>query len=278
MSTAYAAAICAVPFFDLLDAEEESLSAHVHEATDESAVTALMDATRRRLTQGVDAVIRSLPTAIRSDLKLSREIAYALVGLADERMLHHPTGGLDRWRDRLLELELYDSALAGQEIVSRAQSASRGNSGVGISSGDSGELALLAPLYLGVFRAGFEGSLRGDPAVLSSLIASLEETIGVRHETPVQMDVETRPKRLGLSPAVLAFAGVALWLASGLVVWHLLAGETLARSAHLADRISAGLPANKNTGPMIRSFGPTENRDDANGRVKAGPVQEGPDG
>ena len=272
MSTAYAAAICAVPFFDLLDAEEESLSAHVHEATDESAVTALMDATRRRLTQGVDAVIRSLPTAIRSDLKLSREIAYSLVGLADERMLHHPTGGLDRWRDRLLELELYDSALAGQEIVSRAQSASRGN------SGDQGELALLAPLYLGVFRSGFEGSLRGDPAVLSSLVASLEETIGARQEKPVQMDVETRPKRLGLSPAVLAFAGVALWLASGLVVWHLLAGETLARSAHLADRISAGLPANKNTGPMIKSFGPIEDRGDANGRVEAGPVQEGPDG
>ena len=277
MSTAYAAAICAVPFFDLLDAEEESLSAQVREATDDGAVASAMEATRRRLTQSVDAVIRSLPTAIRSDLNLSRQIAYALVGLADERMLHHPTGGLDRWRDRLLELELYDSALAGQEIVSRAQSASRGDPGAGVSSGELSDPALLAPLYLSVFRAGFEGSLRGDTVTLSSLIASLEETIGARHERPVRLNVETRPRRLGFSPAALAFTGMALWLASGFAVWHLLAGDTLARSAILADRISAGLPANESTGPMSRSFGPTVDRDDAYGRAGASPARENPD-
>lgn len=262
MSTAYAIAICAVPFFDLLDSEEDSLSARIHDAADVSAVAAAMEASRRRLTKSVDTVIRSLPTAIRSDLSLSREIAYALVGLADERMLHHPTGGLDRWRDRLLELELYDSALAGQEIVSRAQSASRGNPGTGASTGELSDPALLAPLYLGVFRAGFQGSLRGDPLTLSSLVASLEETIGTRYEPPVRLDVETRPRRLGFSPSVLAAAGVALWLASGLAVWHLLAGETLARSAHLADRISAGLPVSEPAGPMDRSFGPTVDRVD----------------
>ena len=186
MSAAYSVAICAVPFFDLLDAEEESLSAQVHDATDDSVVSVAMETSRRRLTQSVDAAIRSLPTAIRSDLSLSREIAYALVGLADERMLHHPTGGLDRWRDRLLELELYDSALAGQEIVSRAQSASRGNPGAGVSSGELSDPTLLAPLYLGTLQGRIPGFAAWRPAdaLVADCVAGREHRVAVRTASP----------------------------------------------------------------------------------------------
>ena len=169
MSIGYSIAIAAVPFFDLLDDEEASLAVRVLEANDERTVAAAMESTRRRLAHSVDAVVRSLPSAVRSDLAGSRAVAYALIGLADERMLHHPAGGLHRWRERLLEFDLYGSALAGQEIVTQARNAAHGVSGSSGSASDGNAPSLLAPLYLGVFRAGFEGSLRGDTVGLSSL-------------------------------------------------------------------------------------------------------------
>ena len=257
MSIGYSIAISAVPFFDLLDEEEESLAAQVREAGNPAAATAAMAGSRRRLTHSIDAVVRSLPTAIRSDPTVSREVAYSLVGLVDERMLHHPTGGLDGWRERLLEFELYGSALAGQEVVTRARAAAHGVPG-GSGSGLAGAGAsLLAPLYLGVFRAGFEGSLRGDNVELSSLIASLEEAIGARSESRIEIATDVRPTRAGLSPLVLGVLGVAVWLASGFGSWLVLSGKSLEDSERMAERISAGLPATSLTGPLERSVGPS---------------------
>ena len=257
MSIGYSIAIGAVPFFDLLDQEEESLAAQVLEASDERTVTAAMEATRRRLAQSVDAVVRSLPSAIRSDLTVSRAVAYALIGLADERMLHHPAGGLDRWRERLLEFDLYGSALAGQEIVTQARNAAHGVAGSSDSGPASGDASLLAPLYLSVFRAGFEGSLRGDPVWLSSLIASLEEAAGAQRERSIEIAADVRPTRIGLSPMTLAALGLTVWLISGLGIWFVLASQSLADSVRIAERVSAGLPATTLLGPLERSVGPS---------------------
>ena len=258
MSIGYSIAIAAVPFFDLLDHEEESLASQVLEAAGEDRrVAAAMETTRRRLAHGVDAVVRSLPSAIRSDLTASRAVAYALIGLADERMLHHPAGGLDRWRERLLEFDLYGSALAGQEIVTQARNAAHGVSAAAGAGPSGGDAALLAPLYLGVFRAGFEGSLRGDAVGLSSLIASLEEAAGAGRERPVEMAADERPVRIGLSPVTLMALGLMAWLVCGPGVWYVLAVEPLKDTTRIAERVSAGLPATTLLDPLERSVGPS---------------------
>lgn len=255
MSIGFQVAVAAVPFFDLLDKEEDTLAAQVAEATDPAAVTVSMDASRRRLSQGIDSVVRSLPAAVRSDLTASRAVAYALVGLVDGRMLHHPAGGLDRWRDRLLEFDLYGSALAGQEVVAQARAAAHGMAeGAPTVIGDP---ATLAPFYLGVLRAGFEGSLRSDAVGLSSLIASLEEAVGARREAPLEVAPDARPKRFGLAPLPLAALGLAAWLTAGLLVWFALSSQSLDESDRMAKRISAGLPATSIVDPLDRSVGPS---------------------
>ena len=253
MSIGFQVAVAAVPFLDLLDQEEEALARQVAEAGDPAAAAAAMESARRRLAQGVDGVVRSLPAVVRGDLAASRAVAYALVGLVDGRMLYHPAGGLDAWRDRLLESDLYGSALAGQEVVARAQSAAQG-----LPDGSGGiDDAALAPFYLAVFRAGFEGSLRGDTVGLASLTASLEEAIGARREQPLAVAPDVRPRRLGLSPVPLSALGLTVWLASGFAVWFALAGDALADSARMAERIAAGLPASGVADPLERSIGPS---------------------
>ena len=253
MSIGFQVAVAAVPFLDLLDQEEDALARQVAEAGDPGTAAAAMEATRRRLAQGVDSVVRSLPGVVRSDLAASRAVAYALVGLVDGRMLHHPAGGLDAWREHLLESDLYGSALAGQEVVARAQSAAQG-----LSDGSEGiDDAALAPFYLAVFRAGFEGSLRADTVGLASLTASLEEAVGARREQLLAAAPDVRPRRLGFSPVPLAALGLAVWLASGFAVWFALAGDPLADSARMAERIAAGLPAGGVADPLERSIGPS---------------------
>lgn len=255
MSVGFQAAVCAVPFFDLLDEEEEALADQIAEAPDPATVANAMEASRRRLAQGVDGVVRSLPPVLRNDLSASRAVAYALVGLADGRMLHHPAGGLDRWRERLLEIDLYGSALAGQEVVARAEAAAQG---VADSPGGvAGDAGALAPFYLAVFRSGFEGSLRGDTAGTQSLIASLEEAVGARRERPLEVAPDVRPKRLGVAPLPLAALGLAAWLGAGLVVWLALSGQPLADSELMADRIASGLPATGVAEPLEHSIGPS---------------------
>ena len=153
-------------------------------------------------------------------------------------MLHHPAGGLDAWRAHLLEHALYRSSLAGDELVKRAQAAVHGPSPGG--DGARSDPQLLGPLYLGIFRAGFEGSLRGDALGLSTLVESLEETIGGARERVQIFASDDRPLRIGLSPALCACAGIVLWLATGVAVWSALATPHLAQSARLADRIESG--------------------------------------
>ena len=107
------------------------------------------------------------------------------------------------------------------------------------------------------FRAGFEGSLRTDTVGLASLTASLEEAVGARREQPLAAAPDVRPKRFGLSPVPLAALGLAVWLASGFAVWFALAGDSLADSARMAERIAAGLPASGAADPLDRSIGPS---------------------
>ena len=254
MSIGFQVAVCAVPFFDLLDTEEQSLADQVAEASEESAAAVAMQASRQRLAQGVDSVVRSLPATVRSDLTASRAVAYALVGLADGRMLHHPAGGLQQWRDRLLEVELYGSALAGQEVVAQARAA------VTVTQGaptEAGHHPFLAPFYLGVFRAGFEGSLRGDAVGLASLIATLEEVVGAYRQGALEVAPDVRPKRMGLAPLTLAALGLAAWLAAGFAVWLTLSGPSLEESDRIAQRLGNGLPATAVVEPPNYTIGPS---------------------
>ena len=247
MSAGFQAALEVARFLDVLDREETSLAEEVAETEDPAIVAAAMEASRRRLAQEVDRVVRSLPTVLRGDLAASREIAYALVGTVDGRMLHRPTRGLDQWRERMLEAELYGSAIAGEEIVARARRATRAGE----------DDTLLAPVYLALFRSGFEGALRDDAAGLASLVASLEDAVGVRREGRVDVVPGLRPGRIPVPPPLLAGLGAATWLAAGFALWLALASEPLSDSARMADRIEAGLPAGGAAAPLERSIGPS---------------------
>lgn len=254
MSLGHGIVISAVPFFDLLDREVEAMAEVVFgptrgepgvaELVDAEAPAAMPDAlvlrsametSRRHLAQGLDAFIRRLPAAVRNDTTVTRAAAYALVGLADERMLHYPAGGFVNWREQLLESELYGSALAGQEIIRQARNStqSRGNDGS----------ELLAPLYLALLREGFEGSLRSDTLGLSSLVSTLEDTVGALRGALVDVASDVGPRRIGLSIRALAVFAFAFWLISGIVFWMALAGDTLEDADRVAERIESGLAA-----------------------------------
>ncbi len=258
MSIGLSVAMKAVPFLDLLDQEQEELVAQVLESPDEQSANAVMESTRRRLSVAVDSFVRSLPTVVRNDAATSRAAAYALVGLADERIIHHPAGGLSRWGEKLLEFELYGSALAGQEIVTRARVAASGSTGVSSAlGGEGGDPGMLAPLYLAIFRAGFEGSLRGDTIGSTSLLAALEEFVGASRGRTTDAVVGQRPSRVGLAPLPIAIIGVISWLFSGVAVWALFMSEPLADAARLTDRVTRGLPVELGTGDLERSVGPS---------------------
>ena len=254
MSLGSVIAIRAIPFLELLDTEELRLAEQVREVGAGAPETAAMDNCRQRLAQGVNAFVRSLPVVVRNDVNTSRAAAYALVGLADERILHHPAGGLDRWREQLLEYELYGSALAGQEIVNQARTASYATAA---DAEDAGSAAILAPLYLAVFRAGFEGALRGDDTALSTLTASLMETVGAGRDGSIGLASGGRPSRIGLPVRSLAVAGVAVWLGAGFLTWYLFSAEPLQRADLIAGRVAANLPVDIGREPLDRSAGPS---------------------
>ena len=236
MSLGFTIAINAFPFLDLLETEVESLVQKVINAGpgDTATVKNAMDATRRRLAQGIEVFVRSLPTTIRNDASLSRAAAYALVGLADERMLHYSSGGLEAWRERLLEYDLYGSALAGQEIVARAEATTQG-SHLEESTDTGGQL--LAPLYLAVFRSGFEGSLRGDATRLAVLTSSLEQAVGAGRDRHIQIATEAGPGRIGLAPLPTAVTGISLWLVTGFMLWLALPADSLQSAENTARDI-----------------------------------------
>ena len=260
MSLSYTIAIAIVPFLDLLDKEEDELAAIVLEAEDEDKIGTAIDTSRRHLAQGVDAVVRSLPASIRADNATTQAVAYAMVGLADERMLHHPAGGLHRWRERLLEYELYGSALAGQEIVNRARATTFGTSSAGAQSSGSdpntASGALLAPLYLAVFRSGFEGSLRGNSSALTALMSSLAESVGGSRLIESGLIGDVRPKRVGSAPVPLALIGIVAWLFGGLALWWVLPQASLGLSRDFAVRVASG-QAPVLEEPFVRRIGPS---------------------
>ena len=259
MSIGFQAALSAVPFLDQLDEEEAALTAQVAQTPDAAAVGSAMDACRQRLAQAVDDVVRTLPAALRSDPEASRAVAYALVGLVDGRMLHHPSGGLQRWRDQLLESELYGSALAGQDVVDRARAAAHGvpDDGSGLMSGHA---SVLAPFYLAVFRAGFEGALRGDAVGRAALIAALEEACAVHQAGRFDVPPDSRPRKWGLAPLPLAGLGIAAWLLAGFAAYAALSGDSLADADRLAQRLSTRSVAIDGRAPLERSIGPSRLR------------------
>lgn len=259
MSIGFQVALSTVPFLDRLDEEEAALAAQVGETPDAVAVGAAMDACRQRLTQAIDDVVRTLPAVVRSDPAASRAVAYALVGLADGRMLHHAAGGLQRWREQLLESELYGSALAGQDVVDRARAAAHGvpDSDSGIMSGQA---SVLAPFYLAVFRAGFEGALRGDAVGRSALITALEEACAIHQPGRFDVPPDSRPRKWGLAPLPLAGLGIAAWLVAGFAAYFALSGDSLASSDRLAKRLATKSLATDAAEPLERSIGPSRLR------------------
>ena len=256
MSIGFQVALGTVPFLDRLDEEEAALAAQVAETPDAPAVRAAMDACRQRLAQAVDDVVRTLPAAVRTDPEASRTVAYTLVGLVDGRMLHHASGGLQRWREQLLESELYGSALAGQDVVDRARAAAHGvpDTGGGLMSGHA---SVLAPFYLAVFRAGFEGALRGDAVGRAALITALEEACGVHRPGRFDVPADNRPRKWGLAPLPLAGLGIAAWLLAGFAAWFVLSGDSLAETDRLAQRLSTQSTAMDGAAPLDRSIGPS---------------------
>ena len=284
MIAGHAVAISAAPFIDLLTEQESALVA-VLLGTDGAPVDPhvagnALETTRRRLIQGVDSAVRSLPAAVRGDQRASKAFAYALVALADERMLHHPTGAIERWRARLLETELYDTALAGQEVVRRARAAALSDAEFETGMKVMEDSSVFAPLYLALFRAGFEGSLRGDPVELSALVASLEEaTASVRptdRRALVFPSGADRPARSAISPRALAVIAFLVWLLGGPALWFGLADISLQQSATMAERLRAGLPVAAPSNAFIHGIGPTSRPEPGIGRCPDGtPVPEG---
>ena len=235
MSMGIRIAILATGFLDLLDAEERELAARVHEAEgDERRVAAAMDATKRRLAREIDATIRRLPPLVATDPVLAREVGYALAGLADERILHYPAGGLGAWRERLLEIELYGSALAGHQIIERAEAAACTRPEENAAGGSGPGPGLLAPFYLGMLRSGFEGELRGDPR-REALIAALVEAVGKPPAVP--LPTGERKLRTRVRPLALVLVGLAVWLFTGAAVWWVTAAEPLRDAQALAQEI-----------------------------------------
>ena len=276
MSVGFTVAILAVPFFELLDREVKAVATAAFGSEQDAdqapggagaagggaagalvplaesrGLQSVMEASRVRLAQGIDNFVRSLPSVVRNDSASTRAAAYAVVGLADEKMLHYPSGGLEAWRDRLLEVDLYGSALAGQEVIRQAQESAQG---VGVA-GQAGSQALLAPLYLALLREGFEGSLRGDALGLAALTASLEETVGAVRGPPGDIAADAGPARKGFPPAPLAVTGFALWLVVGVLLWLTTGGDDLADADRIAGQVEAGRPAARTE--RTRTLGPS---------------------
>ena len=252
MNAGYAIATAAIAFFDALDEQEETLASEVLDASDDNAKNNSMETAGRRLAHEIDRVVRSLPGTARES---AAEVGYALAGLADERILHHPAGGLQSWQNHLLERKLYGSSLAGEHIVRNARACARE---FGPKSGTEDAGTTLAPLYLGIFRAGFEGALRGDGPGLANVISLLEETVGTKHHKPGALAAERRPGRFPLSPGVLIAIAIAAWTIPAALTWQVLAGDALAESERLAERLRESLGAESDRSGLEQSFGPRE--------------------
>ena len=259
MDAGYAVAACALPFITGLEREISAL-AGVGVAGDgdvcvDGVEAPSLESARRRLAHAADAAVRALPRASAGVPGAAAAFAYGLVGLADERMLHHPAGLIEGWRARLLETELYASAVAGEEVVRRARSAARAGHDPGDDDGGLGPT-----FYLALMRAGFEGELRGDRGGLAELVSALEEAAGIRgidlssssDLTPAGLRVH----RGALSPGVLAGAAALVWLASAPVLWTVFAGPALAESTYMAERLRAGLDVSVGADAPVHGIGP----------------------
>ena len=120
-----------------------------------------------------------------------------------------------------------------------------------------GQASLLAPFYLAVFRAGFEGALRGDAVGRSALITALEEACGVHQPSRFDVPADHRPRKWGLAPLPLAALGIAAWLLAGFAAWFALSGDALADTDRLAQRLSTRSAATEGAAPLERSIGPS---------------------
>ena len=259
MDAGYAVAACALPFIAGLEGEIAGLAGAGVGAEGDLRIDGVeapsLESARRRLAHAADAAVRALPRASAGVPGAAAAFAYGLVGLADERMLHHPAGLIEGWRARLLETELYASAIAGEEIVRRARSAARAGHDRGDDDGGLGPA-----FYLALMRAGFEGELRGDRGGLGELVSALEEAAGIRgfdpSVTPELPRAGLRVHRAAFSPGMLAGAAALVWVASAPVLWSVFAGPALAESTHMAARLRAGLDVSVGADAPLHGIGP----------------------
>ena len=264
MNAGYTIAVCAIPFLERLAVEEAKLASTIAQGGEDEgdAIEQAITSARQQLVRGVDEAVRALPGPVRGEPGLAKAFAYGLVGLADERMLHQATGTVEQWRETLLEAELYDTAIAGQEIIRSARAAAlAAGAGVGEEEGRAEEGAqIFGPFYLALLRAGFEGALRGDARALAALTESLEEAAACTHRAErtriAAPPKSARPSRSPMSPRSLAFIACMVWLAEGPVLWSVLSGRTLAETDAAAQRLRASLPPRAQS-DAARGIGPT---------------------
>ena len=264
MNAGYTIAVCAIPFLERLAGEEAKVASTIAQSAEggSEAIEQAISSARQQLIQGVDDAVRALPGPVRGEPGLAKAFAYGLVGLADERMLHQPTGTVEQWRDALLEADLYDTAIAGQEIIRRARAAAlAAGAGVGEEEERAEEgTRIFGPFYLALLRAGFEGALRGDARALAALTESLEEAAACTHRAePMRIAAppkSARPSRSPMSPRSLALIACIAWLAEGPVLWSVLSGATLAETQEAAERLRASLPPRERA-HQARGIGPT---------------------
>ena len=118
----------------------------------QSAAHAAAQLARARLLEVLDAQGLELSArGTEAERALAPEIRYLKVALADEILIHTPWSGQTAFLEHLLEMSIFQTSRAGQEIIDRIERLL----GLPMESARA-----LAPLYLFALNLGFEGRLR----------------------------------------------------------------------------------------------------------------------
>ncbi|MEY2776463.1 MAG: hypothetical protein RLY30_561 [Pseudomonadota bacterium] len=126
-----------------------------HEAAKEAAREA-----SQQLRSLLDAQLLELSArGTEPERALAEDIQYLKVALADEVLLHSAWLGQPVFLDSLLEVSLFRTSRAGQEVIDRVDR---------LLKNPSPESQALAPLYLFAINLGFQGRLRPLPQGLLS--------------------------------------------------------------------------------------------------------------
>jgi type VI secretion system protein ImpK len=163
-----------------------------------------------------------------------QEIGYALAALVDERMMMLSSDVRDYFMPRMLQLQLFNDNVAGEELFRR----------ISVALGDPRRVDLLRVYYL-VLLFGFRGKyrVRGGEAELDAVVEAVRKalvTAGVIRDEALSPHGARSGRRVarvrGRAPAVVVGCA-ALLVAVGVVVSLEL--RMSARTQALADRIDA---------------------------------------